>query len=247
MYVHDDSGRGSMNGRLPFQLDDTFIPERKFESVEGSGVMVTWMPTTTQGFFVQCWPKFGGAEICKTRSTMGMSKQEHLRIVVCGQDDSDQGITTGHRGGIPERKLNSAEDSCMPRSMFFVLGQTFRQTPCTMVKISVQQRMAETIYQNLGTTPSVMSNDVILMLSLVFDIAILVVSLTECPNSEFNLESYLKDPKRMRSNTTITGDHKKTVFLGAFLPVAGQACPRTRTTSHTSGRYERFISPMENL
>ena len=100
VYVHDDSGRGSTNGRLPFELDDTFIPERKFDSAEGSGVMVTWMPTTTQGFFVQCWPKFGGAEICKTRSTMGMSKQEHLRIVVCGQDDSDQGITTGHRGGL---------------------------------------------------------------------------------------------------------------------------------------------------
>ena len=59
-----------------------------------------------------------------------------------------------------------------------------------MVKISVQQRMAETVYQNLGTTPSEMSNDVMLMLSLVCDIAIVVVSLTE-----FNLESYLKDPK----------------------------------------------------
>ena len=97
--------------------------------------------------------------------------------------------------------------------------------------ISVQQRMAETIYQNLVTTPSEMSIDVILMLSVVYDIAIVVVSLTECPDSEFNLESYLKDPKRMRSNTTITGDHKKTVFLDAVLPVACQACARTRTTS----------------
>ena len=35
----------------------------------------------------------------------------------------------------------------------------------------------------------------------------------------------------MRSNTTITGDHEKTVFLDAILPVACQACPRTRTTS----------------
>ena len=113
VYVHDDSGRGLANGRLPFELDHTFIPERKFGSAEGSSAMVTWMPTTTQVFFVQCWPKRSGAEICKTRSTMGRSKQEHLRIVVCGHDDSGKGITTGHRGGIPVRKFDFAEDSCI--------------------------------------------------------------------------------------------------------------------------------------
>ena len=266
--------------------------------------MATWMPTTTQGFFVQCRPKFGGAEICKTKSTMEMSKQEHLRIVVCGHDDTGQGITTGHRGGVPVRKFDFAEDSCILATMlsttsqgfakcwskfggmetcktrsamgmskqdtwkirdfitlggsarsefvtgaflgpceeldaetdvvnglFFVFGLTFRQTPCTMVKISVQQRMGETLYQNLVATPSEMSTDVILMLSFVYDIAFVVVSLTECPDSEFNLESCLKDPKRMRSNTTISGDHKKAVFLDAILLVACQACPRTRTTS----------------
>ena len=84
----------------------------------------------------------------------------------------------------------------MVNGLFFVFGLTFRQTPCTMVKISVQQRMAGTIYQSLVTTPSEMSIDVKLMLSLVHDIAIVVVSLTECPDSEFNLESYLKDPKK---------------------------------------------------
>ena len=62
--------------------------------------------------------------------------------------------------------------------LFFVFGLTFRQTPCTMVKISVQQSMAETVYQSLVTTPSEMSIDVILKLSLVYDIAIVVVSLT---------------------------------------------------------------------
>ena len=49
-----------------------------------------------------------------------------------------------------------------------------------------------------------------------------VVSLTDCPHSEFILESYLKDPRRMRSNTTITGDHEKTVFLDAILPSLSQ-------------------------
>ena len=36
----------------------------------GSGAMVTWMPTTTQGFFAKCLSKFGGMEMCKTRSDM---------------------------------------------------------------------------------------------------------------------------------------------------------------------------------
>ena len=60
-----------------------------------------------------------------------------------------------------------------------------RQPPYTMmVKISVQQKMAETMYQSLGTTPSEMSNDALLMLSLVHDIVTDAVSLAECPDSE---------------------------------------------------------------
>ena len=61
-----------------------------------------------------------------------------------------------------------------------------------MVKIGVQQKMAEAIYQNLGTPPSEMSIDVLLMLSFVSDIATDVVSLAECSDSEFHLESYSK-------------------------------------------------------
>ena len=112
-----------------------------------------------------------------------------------------------------------------------------------MVKISVQQRMSETIYQCLVTTPSEMSFDVIQMLSLVHDIATVVVSLSDRPDSEFILESYLKDPERMRSNTTITGDQEKTVFLDAILPVACQACPTTRTTSPNKWQIRTIHQP----
>ena len=168
--------------------------------------------------------------MCKTRSAMGMSKQDTWKIrdfITLGGSAVAEFVTGAFLG--PCEELDAETD--VVNGLFFVFRLTFRQTPCTMVKISVQQRMAETIYQKLGTTPSEMSIDVILMLSLVFDITIVVVFLTECPDSEFNLESYLKDPKRMRSNTTITGDREKTVFLDAILPVACQACPRTRTTS----------------
>ena len=169
--------------------------------------------------------------MCKTRSAMGMSKQDTWKIrdfITLGGSAVAEFVTGAFLG--PCEELDAETD--VVNGLSLVFGLTFRQTPCTMVKISVQQRMAEAIYQNLVTTWSEMSIDVILMLSLVYDIAIVVVSLTECPDSEFNLESYLKDPKRMRSNTTITGDNEKTVFLDAILPVACQACPRTCTFPH---------------
>ena len=79
------------------------------------------------------------------------------------------------------------------------------------------QKVRKAIRQNLGTSPSEMSQDVVLTLSLVFDSAIVVVSLTECPDSEFNPESHL-NPKRTRSNTTNAGDLEKIVFLDVILP-----------------------------
>ena len=87
------------------------------------------------------------------------------------------------------------------------------------------QKVTKATRQNLGTSPSEMSKDVVLTLSLVFDTAIVVVSLTECPDSEFNPESYLKDPKKMRSNTTNAGDLEKSVFLYAILPGACRPVP----------------------
>ena len=98
------------------------------------------------------------------------------------------------------------------------------------------QKATKAIRQNLGTSPSEMSKDVVLTLSLVFDSAIVVVSLTQCPDSEFNPESYLKDPKRMRSNTTNAGDLEKSAVLDAILPGACPASPRILGTSPNKRR-----------
>ena len=101
--------------------------------------------------------------------------------------------------------------------------------------------------QNLGTSASEMNNDVLLMLSLVSGIATDVVAPAECPDAEFNLESYLNDLvtvqdalafhvcpfrlfKGMLSNTTITRDHKKTVFPVVIRPVTCRVFPRTQNT-----------------
>ena len=66
-------------------------------------------------------------------------------------------------------------------------------------------------------------------MSLVSDNAFVIVSLTECPDSD--LESYLKEPIGMRINTTNARDLEKTVFMDSIIPGACPACPRILTTS----------------
>ena len=83
--IHDDSGQGDTTGRLPCELDDTYIPERKTDTAE---------PAMAQSFIRQGWPKFDGVEKCKNRSAMGLCKKEYLRIVVRGHDDSGQDIAS---------------------------------------------------------------------------------------------------------------------------------------------------------
>ena len=138
---------------------------RKFDLAEDSCILATMLSKTLQGF-AKCWSKFGGMEMCKSRSVMGMSKQDTWKIrdfITLGGSAVAEFVTGAFLG--PCEELDAETD--VVKGLFFVFGLTFRQTPCTMVKISVQQRMAETIYQNLVTTPFEMSIDVILMLSLV--------------------------------------------------------------------------------
>ena len=145
--------------------------------------MDTWVSTTSQGFFVHCWSKFGGVEISKTRSEMGMSRPDAWKnrdFIILGGSAVAEFVTDAFLG--PYEELVAENDAV--NGLFSEFGPMFRQTPYTIVKISVQQKMAYTMYQNLDTTPSEMSNDVILMLSLVYDIVTDVVSLAECPDSE---------------------------------------------------------------
>ena len=93
-----------------------------------------------------------------------------------------------------------------------------KQTQHTMTKFSVQRKVAEAVYLSLGTSSFELSKGATTTVSLVSDIAFEIVSPTGRPGSD--LESYLKEPVRMRSNTTNAGDHEKTVFLGAVLPGA---------------------------
>ena len=132
--------------------------------------------------------------------------------------------------------------------LFFNSGpMLYKQTTYTKTEFCVQRKVAKAIRQNLGTSPSEMSCHVVLTLSLVSGIATDVASPAECPDSEFSFESNLNDLvtgqdasvfhvcpiriwKRMPSNTTITRDHKKSVFPVVILPVTCRVFPRIQTT-----------------
>ena len=118
VYIHDDSGQGDTTGRLPCEVDDTYIPERETDTAE---------PALAQSFFTQGWPKFDGVEKCKNRSALGLCKKEYLRIVVRGHDDSGQDIASGH---LPfeidgTSKFDSAEGSCVLATGLSMSSQGF--------------------------------------------------------------------------------------------------------------------------
>ena len=228
VYIHGGSGQGDTTGR---ELDDTSIPEREYDTAE---------PALAHGFFTQGWPKFDGVEKCKNRSA-----KEYLRIVLRGHDDSGQDawkirdlITLGSSAvaEFATDVFSCAYEACSAWNVSVPIhengtlttGQKYvaeydvandmsdlglmlsRQTQYTLTKFSAERKEAEANELSKGATTT---------MSLVSDIAFVIVSLTECPDSD--LESYLNEPIRMRSNTTNARDFEKTVFLVPAQPVPG--------------------------
>ena len=217
----------------------------------GSLVMTTFQ--CFQCYIVKGWFKCGGLEISKTRFAMGMSKlnarmnpdvflcpYEAYRIrYISDPSYADGKLATGH-------KFVAENDAAI--GLFCNFGpMLYRQTTHTKTNFCVQQKVAKAIRQNLGTSPSEMSNDVVLTLSLVSGIATDVVAPAECPDSESSFDSNLNDLvtgqdafvfhvcpirilKRMPSNTTITRDHKESVFPVVVPPVTCQVFTRIQTT-----------------
>ena len=91
-----------------------------------------------------------------------------------------------------EQKFPAENDVAI--GLFFIFGpMLYKQSTYTKTEFCVQQKMAKAFRQNLGTSPSEMSKDEVLMLSLVSGIATDEVVPEECPDSEFNFELYLND------------------------------------------------------
>ena len=145
--------------------------------------------------------------------------------------------------------------SWLPRTMWLTVCTTVRtvsSAQCsgklhTPWKKSAFSRRWQRQRTRISALLSEKSNDVKLMLSLMFDIVTDVVSQAECPDSEFNFELFLKDQERMRSNTTKTGTTRNQFYRLPFLLFPARPVPGPRPISHTSGRYGRLISPMKKV
>ena len=255
----------------PAKYKSVISVDKNTISAEGSGVLFTDEMITFQCFqcyIVKGWFKCCGLEISKTRFAMGTSEQnaemnwdssilggpavaefvadvflcpcEAYRIrKISDPSYADWEMATG-------QKFVAENDAAI--GLFFNFGpMLYKQTTYTKTKFCTRQKVAKGIRQNLGTSPSEMSKDVVLTLSLVSGIVTDVAAPAECPDSEFSLKSNLNDLvtvqdvfalhvcpirilKRMPSNTTITRYHEKSVFPVVIPLVTCQVFTRIQTT-----------------
>ena len=180
-------------GKTRMQLDPakytSFICAGKsIISAEGSGALFTGVMPTFQGYIVQGWFKFGGMEICKTRFAMEMSEQDAWKnrdfitlgdsavaefvteVFLCTYDGLQYQVCASdpsHANGMLATGQKLVAENDVANGLYSDFGpMSSKQTPYTMTKISVQQKVAEAIYQNLDTSPSEMSKGAVLTVSL---------------------------------------------------------------------------------
>ena len=166
--------------------------DKNIISAEGSGALSTGVMPTSQGYFVQGWFKFGGVEICKTRFAMGMSEQDARKnrdvntlggsavaefvadVFLCANEACRIRSVSdpSYANGMLATGQKLVADNGVDNGLYSGFGpMLFKQISCTMAKINVQQKVAETICQNLGTSPSEMSKGAVLPVSLGSDVA----------------------------------------------------------------------------
>merc|ERR1712232_1056797 len=154
---------------------------------EGRAALITgWLPTF-QGYFVQGWFKFGGVEIMKTRFAMMMSEQDAFKnrdFITLGGSAVAEFVADIFLCPYEACRIRSVSDPGYANGMMAVgkklVGEMgvvnglysgfgpmlFKQIPYTMAKFSVQQKVAEKIYNALGKEPSQMSKGGVLTVSL---------------------------------------------------------------------------------
>ena len=141
---------------------------------------------------MQGWFKFGGMEICKTRFAMEMSDQDAWKnrdfttlgdsavaefvteVLLCSYEACSIRYVSdpSHENGMLATGQNLVAENDVANGLYSDFSaMSSKQTPYTMTKFSVQQKVAEDIYLNLGTSPSEMSKGAVLTVSLVSGIA----------------------------------------------------------------------------
>ena len=239
VFVHDDKSQGNTTGRLPFECG----PEQMSSLMDlwivvfihgGSGQGDTTGRELDDRVVVRGHDD-SGQNAWKIRDliTLGSSAVAELATEVfsCAYEACSAWNVSvpSHENGTLTTGQKYVGEYDVANDLSDLGPMLSRQTHYTLTKFSVQRKVAEVNYLSFGTFSSELSKGATTTMSLVSDIAFVIVSLTECPDSD--LESYLKKPIRMRSNTTNARVLTKSVFLDVILPGACPACPRILTTS----------------
>ena len=151
-------------------------------SAEGSGALSTYDMTTFQCFqcyFVQRWFKCGGVEICKTREWVNRTQRNRDSSTLGGPAVAEI-VADAFLCPYEAYRIRYISDPCYANGvlatgqkfvaendatigLFFNFGQMmYKQNTHTRTKFCFQQKVAKAIRQNLGTSPSEMSKDVVL-------------------------------------------------------------------------------------
>lgn len=173
------------------QLEPTkytsFIGTAKIVAAEGTGALFTGVMPTFQGYFVQGWFKFGGVEMAKTKIAMTMSEKDAFArrdAITLGGAAMAEFVADVFLCPYEACRIRSVSDPTYASGMMAtgkklvaelgVVGGLYsgfapmlcKQIPYTMAKFSVQQKVAENIYNALGSSPDKMSKGQVLGISL---------------------------------------------------------------------------------
>ena len=151
----------------PAKYTRFFSADKNIFSAEGSGALATGVTPSSQGYFVHGWFKFGGVEICKTRFAMGMSEQDARK----NRDSNTLGgsaVTEVFLCPFEACRVRSVSE---PSNANGMLANGQKMVTENGVVNGFQQKMAETIYLNLGTSPPEPSKGAVQTVSLGSDLA----------------------------------------------------------------------------
>merc|ERR1740138_574539 len=141
---------------------------------EGVAALSTGLAATGVGYFIQGWFKFGGVEFFKIKAAQSLGEKaawENRTAIYLGAAAGAEFIADCFLCPLEACRIRSVSDptyaSSLPgvasrlikeqgvlRGFYSGFGPIlFKQIPYTMAKFAVQGRVAESMYNNMGTSP----------------------------------------------------------------------------------------------
>lgn len=148
---------------------------RQVIAEEGAAALSTGLAATCFGYFVQGWFKFGGVEFFKIKAAKAVGEKkawENRTAIYLGAAAGAECIADvflcpleacrirsvsdpGYASSLPGVAARLIKEEGMIRGFYSGFGPIlFKQVPYTMAKFAVQGRVAESIYNSMGSSPA---------------------------------------------------------------------------------------------